>query len=65
MRRYSKMFFCIFEISFVLHAIGVVLVSLLLTIVNFWIYFVPCSSVSIVTFEHVIAGWDMRKNWKI
>ena len=21
-------------------------------------YFIPCSSVSIVNFEHVIAGWD-------
>ena len=22
-------------------------------------YFTPCSSVSIVNFEHVIAGWDI------
>ena len=33
--------------------LGVVLVSLLLTLNNF----TPCSSVSIVNFEHVIAGW--------
>ena len=34
---------------------GVVLLSLSLTsIVN---YFTPCSSVSIVNFEHVITGW--------
>ena len=31
---------------------GVVLVSLLLTL------FTPCSSVSTVNFEHVIADWD-------
>ena len=24
-----------------------------------WTYFTPCSSVSIVNFEHVIAGWDV------
>ena len=30
---------------------GVVLVSLLLT------YFTPCSSISIVNFEHIITGW--------
>ena len=23
-------------------------------------YFTPCSSVSIVNFEHAIAGWDMK-----
>ena len=23
-----------------------------------WTYFTPCSSVSIVNFERVIAGWD-------
>ena len=38
---------------------GVVLVSLLLTL-NI---FPPCSSVSIVNFEHVIAGWDINI-WK-
>ena len=30
-------------------------------IVNFELfvnYFTPCSSVSVVNFEHVIAGWD-------
>ena len=27
--------------------------------VNFLTYFTPCSSVSIVNFEHVIAGWDI------
>ena len=27
-------------------------------IINFKTYFTPCSSVSIVNFEHVIAGWD-------
>ena len=27
-----------------------------------WIYFTPCSSVFIVNFEHVIAGWDLP-NW--
>ena len=32
----------------------VVLVSLLLTLT----YFTPCSSVSIVNFDHVIDGWD-------
>ena len=32
---------------------GAVLVSLLLTLT----YFTPCSSFSIVNFEHVIAGW--------
>ena len=37
---------------------GVVLASLLLTL-NF---FIPRSSVSIVNFEHVIAGWDFIKN---
>ena len=39
-------------------AIGVVLVSLLLTL-NI---FIPCSSVSIVNFEHVNADWtnDLR-----
>ena len=26
-----------------------------------WTYFTPCSSVSIVNFEHVIAGWDIKK----
>ena len=26
-------------------------------IVNFWAYFTPCSSVSIVNFEHLIPGW--------
>ena len=26
-------------------------------IVNFKTYFTPCSSVSIVDFEHVLAGW--------
>ena len=26
-------------------------------IINFWTYFTPCFSVSIVNFEHVIAGW--------
>ena len=31
----------------------VVLVSLLLT----WTYFTPCSSVSVVNFEHVITAW--------
>ena len=30
--------------------IGVVLVS--------WTYFTPCSSVSIVNIEHIIADWD-------
>ena len=34
--------------------LGVVLVSLLLTLNNF----TPCSSVSIVNFEHVIADWE-------
>ena len=34
---------------------GVVLVSLLLTLNNF----TPCSSASIVNFEHLIVGWDM------
>ena len=33
---------------------GVVLVPLLFTLT----YFKSCSSVSIVNFEHVIAGWD-------
>ena len=28
-----------------------------LTIATRWTYFTPCSSVSIVNFEHVIAGW--------
>ena len=36
----------------------VVLVSLLLTLT----YFTPCSTVSIVNFEHVIAGWVIG-NW--
>ena len=35
-------------------AIGVVLVSLLLTLNIFQ----PCSSVSIVNFEQISAGWD-------
>ena len=34
---------------------GVVLVSLLLTLLT---YFTPCSSVSIVHFKHVTAGWE-------
>ena len=36
---------------------SVVLVSLLLTLNIFQ----PCSSVSIVNFEHVIAGWEWKK----
>ena len=32
-------------------------VSLMLTL-KLWTYFAPCSSVSIVNFEHVIAGWE-------
>ena len=36
-------------------AIGVVLVSLLLTLT----YFTTCTSVSVVNLEYVIAGWDM------
>ena len=35
---------------------GIVLVSLFLT----WTYFTPCTSVFIVHFEHVIAGWVFR-----
>ena len=23
------------------------------------VYFTPCSSISIVKFEHVVAGWDV------
>ena len=40
-------------------SIGIVLLSLLLT------YFTPCYSVSIVNFEHVIAGWvdTTFKDW--
>ena len=36
--------------------------ALLLT---FWVYFTPCSSVSIVNFEHVIADWEetSRVRW--
>ena len=30
-----------------------------------WTYFIPCSSVSYVTFEHVIAGWDILQSWTI
>ena len=30
-----------------------------LTIETLWTYFKPCSSVSIVNFEHVIVGWDI------
>ena len=41
-------------------AIGVVLVSLLLTLT----YFTLCSSVSIVDFEQVIAGWVIRVNFQ-
>ena len=26
----------------------------------FWTYFTPCSSVSIVNFEQVIAGWEIE-----
>ena len=26
-------------------------------IIQFWTYFTPCSSVSIVNFEHAIDGW--------
>ena len=27
---------------------------------NLWTYFTPCFRVSIVNFEHVIAGWDYK-----
>ena len=37
------------------HAIGIVLVFLLLTLNT---YFIPCSNVSIVSFEHAIADWN-------
>ena len=37
------------------NANGFVLVSLFLTL---WRYFTPCSTVCIISFEHVIAGWD-------
>ena len=30
-------------------------------IVNFETYFTPCSSVSIVNFQHVIAGWVSKE----
>ena len=30
-------------------------------VVNFWTYFTPCSSVSVVDFGYVIAGWV--ENW--
>ena len=31
-----------------------------------WIYFTPCSSVTIANFEHVIAGWvsDLIKSFR-
>ena len=29
-----------------------------------WTYFTPCSSVSIVNFEHLIAGWVCANKWK-
>ena len=32
-----------------------------------WTYFTPCSSVSFVNFEHVIAGWGkvcLQRSWK-
>ena len=35
---------------------GVVLVSVLLN----WTYFTCCSSITIVNFEHVIAGWTVK-----
>ena len=38
--------------------LGVALMSLLLTLT----YFTPCSSVSIVNFEHVIADWVVYEN---
>ena len=41
-------------------AIGIVLVSLLLTL-NI---FTPCSSVFIVKFEHVIPGWVLMEKEK-
>ena len=28
-----------------------------------WTYFTPCSSVSIVNFEQVIAGWDQKRKY--
>ena len=31
------------------------------SIINFWTCFTPCSSVSIVNFEQVNAGWDMME----
>ena len=37
---------------------GVVLVSLLTIFHMLWTCFLPCWSVYIVNFEHVIAGWD-------
>ena len=37
------------------HAIGIVLVFLLLTLKA---YFIPCSNVSVVSFEHAIAEWN-------
>ena len=40
---------------------SVILVSSLLTL-N---YFTPCSSASIVNFEHVIAGWEANPNCSI
>ena len=36
---------------------GVVLMSLLLTLLTMSLCFTSCSSVSIVKFEHVIVGW--------
>ena len=30
---------------------------------NDWAYFTPCFSVSIVNFEHVIAGWGASVFW--
>ena len=39
------------------HAIGVFLVSSLLTLNFFFFFFASCSSVSIANFERVIVGW--------
>ena len=26
-------------------------------------YFTPCSTVSVINFEHVIAGWELKKTY--
>ena len=32
-------------------------------VASFWTYFTPCSSVSTVNFEHVLASWLMQFLW--